>query len=462
MPGHRRRSGRSRSSGLDAVAFALRPSVDLVASACRLLSGFGLGDPYDLALDDDWHRVLLDTTALLSRITDHVRDPVSFAAAYEVHSPVDLADHNDVIGKCAGHLDDLTAAFGAVEAVADDMRRWLHADAAAEWTNTSQQRRETELFRHVHRVGLPSHFPVLQRPGVAGAVTRSLLTHRGNDRVRQLHASEEFLAHNHGLKVLIRALGNVALPQHLALLSEWTAHPSEEVSIAAVRALRRFPTDATAPVFARLLSAPPADFAAVMADVDPAAFRIEVRQRVMHVIAHQRQPSAAVLSQLHSQLAHIDALAAVHPSGCVAGCYDHCRVGVPRHLDTEVPPAVTSGCESHCVHRCLEMMAYHTHVVNLLVMHESALPTEAQETLSSSRRRLIDLSLDTLKSTLDTAQSALDTASKYKVGRGMPSEWAATADSDACCSVSPQRPSVLAICSSHWSKCAARLPLWRD
>ncbi len=138
------------------------------------------------------------------------------------------------------------------------------------------------------------------------------------------------------------------MPVHLPFISRFVDHASLEVSVAAVRALRRYPVSVSEPIFRRLLGMPARHFRGLM-QTSSTVLRVELRQRVLHVIAQQSQPSESLLRSLHEQLVDFDGIHGDDDLGCLDQCWDRCHDG----LDEENTPAVvTQSCRHEC-HRCV-------------------------------------------------------------------------------------------------------------
>jgi hypothetical protein len=81
------------------------------------------------------------------------------------------------------------------------------------------------------------------------------LQRRIDEAVFQLHDTDAEM-HNSGMEALLAALGNAALPGHLNVIVNHTAHPSARLGVLAVRALRRYHPVATARTLMSLLPQP--------------------------------------------------------------------------------------------------------------------------------------------------------------------------------------------------------------
>ncbi len=81
------------------------------------------------------------------------------------------------------------------------------------------------------------------------------LQRRIDEAVYHLHHADAEM-HNSGMETLLAALGNAALPGHLSIIVNHTAHPSSRLGVLAVRALRRYHPRATARTLVDLLPQP--------------------------------------------------------------------------------------------------------------------------------------------------------------------------------------------------------------
>ena len=80
-----------------------------------------------------------------------------------------------------------------------------------------------------------------------------------------MHGLPDVQNHHYGLVVVVRAIGNAALPHHVEHLGRWITHSHHDVRRAAVFALRTYPARSSARAFVEVLS-PPAAFPDVFHD----------------------------------------------------------------------------------------------------------------------------------------------------------------------------------------------------
>ncbi len=139
--------------------------------------------------------------------------------------------------------------------------------------------------------------------------------------VSALHDDYDVSAHVAGLSVLVKALGNAALPTHLSRLASLVTHPALHVHVAAVHALRKHRPSTTDRVLASLL--PPVGRDPAAPTPPPAA-----RDAALDVVQDQRVPSAFMQDHLRTVLTSFETLHGDHVLGCHGACWATCNQGV--------------------------------------------------------------------------------------------------------------------------------------
>jgi hypothetical protein len=344
---------------LGAVNAMLQPSVAVVGAVCDLLPALR-EDPSpgyeDLALDDALQQAALTASAMLGRLVAASGTGVDVDG-----SAREGMRHRDaVVSRCSGHLQALADDVKAREAVFHNYRRNVTAVAAQAWAALHPRRRANEVLMGAPLAGYPHDPRVLLDPEAVSSIGRVLVRYRTSAATDAFHDSYDVSLHHHNLQLALYALGNAALPEHLDTVARYTTHVDYGVRYAAVQALRRYPGPATAPVFARILSAPPS-FSDLLVD----DFDVDLRVHALAVLGDQPHPPEAVVRHLHDQLQQFHDVHEGHPQGCVGRCEARCQDGVLEHEQH----VVTQACKEQCQARCTEVSSYHHGVLRVLQVH---------------------------------------------------------------------------------------------
>ena len=215
--------------------------------------------------------------------------------------------------------------------------------------------------------------------------------HRAHRAVSALHDLPAIAHHLTGMTLLAHALGNAALPQYYATVASLTRHDHTAVAVAAVRALRRFPTRQTTSILTALLPPPPSFSTLFAVAVENPSHHGEVRQAALGVVARQRSPSPTLLRALLDT--HVPAFDDLH-GGDKLGCLDRCWAGcAPSDADgglstAQTPGLVTHSCREQCTRVCFEAIAYQSAVLDALHVHVHG-PFAGQLGLGHSDREVV-------------------------------------------------------------------------
>lgn len=205
---------------------------------------------------------------------------------------------------------------------------------------------------------------------------------RVQERITQLHRTEQVLDVHDGLAVVLDALGNAALPQHAPVLETFVTHPYYSVRGAAVRALHHYSPSVVAQAYARVLAPPPASFDALF--VDPGLHSgAETRALALEALHLRRTLPRTLLGHLHGHLSRFDA---VHD---VAWCHQRCESRCSATVPPDAPPVATQHCVETCEGTCSSAVTYQAGIVSLLLRHTHRLPDAHARRVVAHHRRYV-------------------------------------------------------------------------